>query len=424
MELKTYRKLPIKEIYDFIVVGGGASGLFFAASLNLNGHRGIIIESSKIPGKKLLATGGGRCNFTHDGSIKDFPYHYHSISKNITQFVRSPLYKFNNKSIVTFFENLGVDSYVQNDGRIFPLSNKASTIRDALLKKCEDNSWTFSLSSSVVNIEKIPEGFAVESSDGTIFFSKNLIIASGGPALLNPDCLNILDLLSKIGIKIIKPIPSLTPIKLSNFNISKLSGISFENAEIRIVPEQNCKTLYKKTGPLIITETGFSGPLVLNASGIINPLIDKGKAFSLEIYPDINIFKSKYDFSGVNLSLSNAIREFSNLPERYVKYYCGEFSHAKASSVPHKQIDSIISNMLRLQYSGSLILEPSFSDAMSSLGGVSLEEIDNKSFQCKSLKGLYVIGEALDISGDTGGYNLQFMWSSAHDAASHIMLSL
>lgn len=172
MELKTYRKLPIKEIYDFIVVGGGASGLFFAASLNLNGRRGIIIESSKISCKKLLATGGGRCNFTHDGSIKDFPYHYHSISKNITRFVRSALYKFNNKSIVTFFENLGVDSYIQNDGRIFPSSNKASTIRDALLKKCEYNSWTFSLSSSVVNIEKIPDGFIVESSDGNIFLPK------------------------------------------------------------------------------------------------------------------------------------------------------------------------------------------------------------------------------------------------------------
>lgn len=424
MALKTYKELKVKEKYDVIVVGGGASGLFFAASLDMNGHRGLIVEASKTPGKKLLATGGGRCNFSNNSSIKDFPLHYHSLGMDCIRFVRSPLYKFNNRKAVAFFENLRVNSYVQDDGRIFPSSDNSFTIRDTLLEKSMENSWAFSMNARVINIEKHSQGFILESSNGDILTTENLVIATGGPSFQNNVSLNIFDLLSKIGITTIRPIPSLTPVNLSNFDIGSLSGISFENAELRIISEKTCKTLYKKAGPLLITEAGFSGPLILNVSGIINHLIDERTAFYLEIYPDISLLKHKYDFSGVSLSLSNAIREFSKFPERYVKYYCGEFSQMKASSVPHKKIASIINDMLRLQYSSSLIIKPSFNNAMSSLGGVSLEEINNKSFQCKSLKGLYVIGEALDISGDTGGYNLQFMWSSAHAAASHIMLNL
>ena len=119
----------------------------------------------------------------------------------------------------------------------------------------------------------------------------------------------------------------------------------------------------------------------------------------------------------MNLSLSNAIKKYSSLPERYIRFICGDFSDQKASSVPLKKIHAIINNIYKPSYSSSLINNSSFENAMSALGGVSLEEINNKTFQCKSLKGLYVIGEALDISGDSGGYNLQFMWSSAMSAS-------
>ena len=424
MALKISKDLEIEEKYDLIVVGGGAAGLFFAASLDIKGHKGMIVEASKSLGQKLLATGGGRCNFTHNGSIKDFPLHYHSLSMDASTFVRSPLYKFNNKLTVNFFESLGVDSYIQDDGRVFPSSNSSITIRNTLLEKCRENSWTFSMNTSIVNIEKFYQGFILESSNGSVFLTKNLVIASGGPAYRNSCSINMLDSLSKMGIDIVRPIPSLTPIRISSFDIGKLSGISFENAELKLISKNNGKVLYKRSGSLLITELGFSGPLVLNASAFINSLIDKNSYFLLEICPDKSLLINKFDFSGVNMNLSNSIRAFTNLPDRYIKYYCGELSQSKASSVPRKYIASIINRMLRLKYSSSLILKPSFNNAMSSLGGVSLEEINNKTFQSKSLEGLYVIGEALDISGDTGGYNLQFMWSSAHAVTSHIKLSL
>lgn len=133
MGLKIYNTKNVSE-YDVIVLGGGASGLFLGASLNLNGKVGLIIEASPILGKKILASGGGRCNFTHAGSIKGFIPCYHSLSSKAESFVRSPLYKFNNLKTRDFFESIGVLSYSQDDGRLFPSSNKSISVRNALVK--------------------------------------------------------------------------------------------------------------------------------------------------------------------------------------------------------------------------------------------------------------------------------------------------
>lgn len=421
--MKIYNAKNVSE-YDLIILGGGASGLFLGASLNLNGKAGLIIEASGTLGKKILASGGGRCNFTHAGSIKDFIPCYHSLSSKAESFVRSPLYKFNNLKTRAFFENIGVPSYSQDDGRIFPSSNKSTSVRNALVKKCELNSWTFSLNTRIVEIEKNSSRWILKSDDGDYFTAKKLVISTGSPAWKYDDYSNqIFNNLKNLGVKIVNPLPALTPIYINDFNLKSLSGISFENASLSLVNSDTKKSIYKNSGDILITETGFSGPLALNSSWFINKLKsecflkDKCKDFELIIELNEDSFLHEFDFHGVNLSLSNAIKKYSSLPERYIRFICGDFSDQKASSVPLKKIHTIINNMCKPSYSSSLINNSSFENAMSALGGVSLEEINNKTFQCKSLKGLYVIGEALDISGDSGGYNLQFMWSSAMSAS-------
>lgn len=424
--MKIYNAKNVSE-YDLIVLGGGASGLFLGASLNLNGKSGLIIEASDTLGKKLLASGGGRCNFTHAGSIKDFIHCYHSLSSKAESFVRSPLYKFNNLKTRDFFESIGVLSYSQDDGRIFPSSNKSISVRNALVKKCELNSWTFSLNTRIVKIENNKNNnysWLLKSDDGGYFATKNLVISAGSPAWKYDDYSNqIFDDLKNLGVKIVNLLPALTPINIKNFNMKSLSGISFENASLSLINSDTKKSIYKNSGDILITETGFSGPLALNSSWFINKLKSEYflkqecKDFELIIELTEDSFLHEFDFHGVNLSLSNAIKNYSSLPERYIRFICGDFSDQKASSVPLKKIHAIINNIYKPSYSSSLINNSSFENAMSALGGVSLEEINNKTFQCKSLKGLYVIGEALDISGDSGGYNLQFMWSSAMSAS-------
>lgn len=424
--MKIYNTKNVSE-YDLIVLGGGASGLFLGASLNLNGKSGLIIEASDTLGKKILASGGGRCNFTHAGSIKDFIPCYHSLSSKAESFVRSPLYKFNNLKTRDFFESIGVLSYSQDDGRIFPSSNKSISVRNALVKKCELNSWTFSLNTRIVKIENNKNNnysWLLKSDDGGYFATKNLVISAGSPAWKYDDYSNqIFDDLKNLGVKIVNPLPALTPINIKIFNMKSLSGISFENASLSLINSDTKKSIYKNSGDILITETGFSGPLALNSSWFINKLKSECflkqecKDFELIIELKEDSFLHEFDFHGVNLSLSNAIKNYSSLPERYIRFICGDFSDQKASSVPLKKIHAIINNIYKPSYSSSLINNSSFENAMSALGGVSLDEINNKTFQCKSLKGLYVIGEALDISGDSGGYNLQFMWSSAMSAS-------
>lgn len=421
--MKIYNTKNVSE-YDVIVLGGGASGLFLGASLNLNGKVGLIIEASPILGKKILASGGGRCNFTHAGSIKDFIPCYHSLSSRAESFVRSPLYRFNNLKTRDFFESIGVLSYSQDDGRIFPSSNKSISVRNALVKKCELNSWTFSLNTRIVKIENNNTGWLLKSDDDKYFTTKNLVISAGSPAWKYDDYSNqIFNNLKNLGVKIVNPLPALTPINIKSFNLKSLSGISFENASLSLINSDTKKSIYKNTGDILITETGFSGPLALNSSWFINKLKSECflkqecKDFELIIELKEDSFLHEFDFHGVNLSLSNAIKKYSSLPERYIRFICGDFSDEKASSVPLKKIHTTINNMYKLSYPSSLINNSSFENAMSALGGVSLDEINNKTFQCKSLKGLYVIGEALDISGDSGGYNLQFMWSSAMSAS-------
>lgn len=421
--MKIYNTKNVSE-YDVIVLGGGASGLFLGASLNLNGKVGLIIEASDILGKKILASGGGRCNFTHAGSIKGFIPCYHSLSSKAESFVRSPLYKFNNLKTRDFFESIGVLSYSQDDGRIFPSSNKSISVRNALVKKCELNSWTFSLNTRIVKIENNNTGWLLKSDDDKYFTTKNLVISAGSPAWKYYNYSNqIFNDLKNLGVKIVNPLPALTPINIKNFNMKSLSGISFENASLSLINSDTKKPFYKNSGDILITETGFSGPLALNSSWFINKL--KSECFLKQECTDFELiielkedsFLHEFDFHGVNLSLSNAIKKYSSLPERYIRFICGDFSDEKASSVPLKNIHALINNMYKLPYPSPLIKIPSFENAMSALGGVSLDEINNKTFQCKSLKGLYVIGEALDISGDSGGYNLQFMWSSAMSAS-------
>ena len=421
--MKIYNTENVSE-YDFIVLGGGASGLFLGASLNLNGKAGLIIEASDTLGKKILASGGGRCNFTHAGSIKDFIPCYHSLSSKAESFVRSPLYKFNNLKTREFFENIGVPSYSEDDDRIFPSSNKSVSVRNALIKKCEANSWTFSLNTRIVEIEKNSSRWVLKSDNGDYFTAKKLVISTGSPAWKYDDYSNqIFNNLKNLGVKIVNPLPALTPITIKNFNMKSLSGISFESASLSLVNSDTKNVIYKNSGDILITETGFSGPLALNSSWFINKLKsecflkDKCKDFELIIELKNDKSLEEFDFHGVNLSLSNAIKKYSSLPERYIRFICGDFSDKKASSVPLKNIHTLINNMYKPSYPSSLINNSSFEDAMSALGGVSLDEINNKTFQCKSLKGLYVIGEALDISGDSGGYNLQFMWSSAMSAS-------
>lgn len=369
--------------------------------------------------RKSLQAARGRYNFTHGGSIKNFPERYISSDSNASSFIRPSLYKFNNIAVIQFFEKLGIPSYVQEDGRFFPYTDSSLSIRNALVDRCRRCSCKFSTNSTVLSVDKRGDCWIIRTDREKILATSKLIVATGGPAwkgLGRGDRMTAI--LAGIGLKVIAPVPALTQINIKHFDLEKLSGISFDDVKCRILKNSTGKLIHTKSGSLLITENGFSGPLALNISTLINKMKSNSlNDFSIEFILPAADYISMLSFDGINSNLVNSIRKLTELPERYIKHFTNEFSNKKASSVPAKIIRNMLYNMYTLHYDSESIVFPSFNAAMSSLGGVSTNEVNKKSFQCNSLEGIYIIGEALDITADTGGYNLQLAWSSAHTAA-------
>lgn len=221
-------------IYDYIVIGAGASGLFFGAAFPKR-TRGLILEKTKRPGTKLLMSGAGQCNITHGGSIKDFTAKY---GKNGNK-VRSCLYKYNNLELIEFLEKNGVPTVTREDGKIFPKSMDAHEILDMLLAKSAKNGFQLQTESCVCEIREANDGaggFDVKTSNNNVCKAKNLVIATGGcsyPSTGSDGSLFPV-LRRDLGLKITPLHPALSSVKVKDYPYTALSGISFPNAQMTL----------------------------------------------------------------------------------------------------------------------------------------------------------------------------------------------
>lgn len=425
-------------IYDCIIVGAGASGLFCAAVSGGKLQNGdlqnrLILEKTKRLGTKLLMSGGGQCNITHSGSMKDFPACYGENGKK----VRSCLYKYNNQHLVDFLRQNGIPTITREDGKIFPRSMKAEDIRAMLIKKAAQNGFQIRCDAEVSAIKMLdnapstnqnPILWQVETSAGQ-FQTRNLIIAAGGCSYpVTGSDGSILQVLKRdLAMEIITPRPALTPIYVENYPYAEESGIAFLQAELQIwsrpintkmegKTEENppVKSLdYKKIrqicGPLLLTHENFSGPLILNFSKyikkndriVINYLYPCKKEEVLE--------KILLAQKNSKMQLTNLLAKELNLPKSFVAAVI-----AQTGEKPKAIAEKLTADTFTVVGPGS------FKKAMATAGGVSLSEINPKTMEVKSYPGLYVIGETLDVDGETGGYNLQFAYASACAAADAI----
>ena len=434
-------------IYDVIIIGGGASGLY-AASQFKNKLNGLILEKSSKPALKLMMSGAGQCNFTHDGNIKDFLAHYGSHSKE----VRSCLYKHNNMAVMDFFEVHGVPYIIREDGKVFPKSLQSASVKDCLLQLSEENGFSLMCNSDVTNIEIVSSTndrvdecasnytYIVHCGNKT-FSCHTLIIATGGcsyPTTGSDG--SMFEILKRLGIKIETPIPALVPVFVQEYPYSELSGISFDNIELTISKNNNktdkVNDILKFSGDLLFTYDNFSGPIILNNSRDITT----GDKISFNYFPGYTpksmekLLKEKA--SGNKKQLAGFISETAksldiDFPKRFAELITLQILNAfdisqddkdnnhskdhKVASLPGKVFTALASRLTEDTFSVSGL--GSFKNAMVTKGGVNLNEIDMKTMEAINYKGLYIIGEALDIDGDTGGYNLQFAFSSAVCAA-------
>ena len=393
--------------YDNIIVGAGASGLYCACALEKGNN--LILEKGKRPGLKLLMAGSGQCNVTHGGSIKDFLEHFGDNGKRI----RGILQRHNNIELCRILSEYGVDTIEREDGKVFPKSMNGRDVLDALLKNINAEiiyeANVLSLSKNVND-----EGYVLSTSKGD-FACCNVIIATGGASYPTTGSDGILtrQISSDLELELVELRPALTPVFVENYSYGELSGISFKDVEVRVAG-------HAMVDDILFTFKNLSGPAIINSSRYMRTGDMLTINFLWPMRPEDLLAKLKNDFPGNSKSLQHYLIDELGLAKRFAKLVSEMLGMEtqKVSQLSGAQMKEIVSELAAKNFVISGLA--GFKEAMATTGGISLSEISTKTMESKKYPGVYFIGEVLDVDGDTGGYNLQFAYSSALAAAEHI----
>lgn len=403
-------------LYDVIIIGAGAAGLMAANIAAGEGLRILVIEKNEKAGRKLYITGKGRCNFTNSSDLD-------GIISNINtnpKFMYSSLRAFSNRDVCDFFESLGLKYKTERGGRVFPESDKSSDVIKALVKGIEKKADI--LYNTTVDRILISEDKCLGvSCKNKVYKSGNVFVATGG--LSYPSTGSTGDgygFAGALGLNVKPCYPALVPFNISGNICPMLQGLSLKNAGIDIRLED--KSLYSGFGEMLFTHFGVSGPLILSASGAIDPLI-------LKKHPILHIdLKPALDMKTLDQRIlrdfkENENRDFSNslsklLPSKMIPVIVKQSGIApekKVNCITREERKQLVNALkdLALRIEGVR----GFEEAVITKGGVDVKELDPKTFETKKIRGLYFIGETIDVDAMTGGFNLQIAFSSAAAAA-------
>ena len=367
-----------------VIIGGGASGLFLSSLL----PSALLLEKNKEVGRKLLITGGGKCNLTHNEEIRDLVCRYYDKKR----FVSPSLYSFGPERIREYFASLCLETYIRDDGKVFPVSENSRDVVAALSK------GDVSLDTNVLDIERIDDYFLLTTNKGKIETEK-LIIATGGVSFPQTGSDGkVFPLISKLGHRIIPARPALCGLRTRE-DLGRLEGITVEKVLLK----------YKKTkreGSLLFTHNGISGPEILNLSRDIEN--EDTLEISLSSFPPQDIFNLKG-----NMKATKALHEETALPLRLLEERLS-WKDKKIGELTKKDSEEY-RDKIHL-WRPQVTTKGMMNSSMVTRGGVDTEEVDPKTFKSKLVPNLWIIGEALDVDGECGGYNLTFAFASAYSA--------
>jgi len=397
--------------YDVIVIGGGPSGLMAAIAAAEHGANTMLLEKGKKLGKKLAISGGGRCNVTNrlpeDEIIRHIPGN--------GRFLYSAFSVFNNEDIIAFFENLDVALKEEDHGRMFPVSNSAKSVVDALIHQLEKLQVTVQMNTKAEAVHYDKHHHTVILSGGEKINTKAIVIAAGGKAVPHTGSTgDAYPWAKKAGHTITDLYPTEVPL-LSNEKFiqnRELQGLSLRNVALSVMNPKN-KPIITHRMDMIFTHFGISGPAVLRCSQFVVKELMKGKEkvkMMLDLLPDDN---EDALFSRIQDSISAyPKRTLKNLlkglvPERMLLYIMRANrieEEQKAGTVSKETIRSIAHDLKKFTFyvHGSQPMEKAFVTG----GGVSIKEIVPNTMQSKITDRLFFCGEILDIHGYTGGYNI------------------
>ncbi|MDD5639961.1 MAG: NAD(P)/FAD-dependent oxidoreductase [Candidatus Pacebacteria bacterium] len=402
-----------KTKYDCIVIGGGPAGMMAAIRSGELKKKVLLLEKNETLGNKLLLTGDGRCNLSH--LEKDNKNFVEKFGKK-GDFLLSPFSIFGPKKTFDFFENQGLVLSAEDDGRIFPKSNKAKDVLKVLLKLLKqyrvDILYGEELKKIIYDNSKIEK---IALNNGIEIKAENYIIACGGKSYPNTGSNRSGFLLAqKLGHKIIDTYPALVPIKLKNLWIKDIVGISLSNIQMKVLVGN--RKVFNRVGDILFTHFGITGPVVLNASNYIE---NNKVEIILDFFPKENFVSLKSKIQDcINANENKAIKNALNLlPERIIELVLKTSNISevkKGKTVSKKEINILAEKMKNFEVDFDKLMD--FNMAMVTGGGVDLREIDAKTMRSKIVSNLFFAGEIIDLIGETGGYNLQLCFTTGYVA--------
>lgn len=397
-----------------IIIGAGPAGMMAAGTAASYGAQVTVLEKNKRQGRKLLITGKGRCNVTNNCDVA-------KLMENIPvnpRFLYSAFSGFSPEDTMQFFEDRGVPLKTERGGRVFPESDKAMDINDALVAWCREMGVKFLTECPAEEI--ITENGAVKGvkAAGRVFECEACIVAAGGSSYpvtgSNGDGFR---LARKAGHTVTPISPSLVPIETEETDCKEMQGLALKNIAITVTDEKG-KTVYTDFGELLFTHFGMSGPVILSASSHMRK--SAGHAISIDLKPALTAeqldARLQRDFTqNINKDFANSL--YALVPRSMaavVVARSGIPPETKVNQISREQRLALVSLLKNFRFTVKKFRP--IEEAIVTSGGVSVKEIEPKTMRSKLLEGLYFAGEVIDVDAHTGGFNLQIAFSTGYSA--------
>ncbi len=400
---------------DVIIIGGGAAGMMAAITAAEKGSRVLLLERNPRVGKKILVTGNGRCNFANINT--DITYYHGQNPK----FALGALTQFGTADTINFFEQLGIVHKVEELGKVFPMSDQASSVLDVLRYKLAALNVEINQDAFVAEIKKQQNIFLATLANKEIFKGRRVVLATGGKAMpATGSDGNGYNLAQQLGHSVVPPFPGLVQLKLVGDFFKQIQGVKFLGTA-EILSEN--KSLARDRGDLLFANYGISGPPILQLSRKANELLHIGKEAILKV--TVIDTKTREELREI------LDRRFLNQPEKTIEFSLVGLINKRLIQVllkevgiaePKKPVKDLaakekerLATILqdwRFKIRGS----KSWPSAQVTCGGISTKEIHPNTMESKIVPGLFFAGEIIDIDGQCGGFNLQWAWSSGYVA--------
>ncbi|KTF11220.1 NAD(P)/FAD-dependent oxidoreductase [Pseudoalteromonas sp. H103] len=381
---------------DVIVIGAGAAGLMSAAQAGYRGRSVTVLDMGKKPGRKILISGGGRCNFTNENAS---PENY--LCGN-PHFVKSCLSRYTQHDFIELVDRHGLAYHHKTLGQLF-CDNNAQDIVDILLTECEWAGVNIKLRNEVISVSKTEIGYSVTTEQETLT-CESLVIASGGLTMPKLGASPIgYKIAEQFGLSVLPTMAALVPFTLHQHDKERFEGLSGISIPCEVSSEDG--TVFKEN--ILFTHRGLSGPAILQISSFWRA----GQAVTINLLPEIDLRQQLADWreAQAQKSLKNSLATI--LPKRFIEilHESKAIPDCNINQLTHAQIDELVNYIHAWQ------IKPNgtegYRTAEVTLGGVDTDELSSKTFEAKKAKGLYFIGEVTDVTGWLGGYNFQYAWS-------------